>query len=98
MIQHIFKSTGHYIGFINNNSLFSRDGEYLGWVEGNFVWDCNGIFRGILSKDGRYILKNVYTISPISKPARPNPVHPVLPVPVANIAPITLPIGFVDAF
>lgn len=98
MMNYIFKSNGQYVGFINNGYLFSRDGIYLGWVEGRFVWDSTGQFRGILTEDNKYILKNLYTISPVSRVPRPLPPIPPLPVPQANIAPILLSIGVVDAF
>lgn len=97
-MNYIFKSNGQYLGFIYNGYLFSRDGIYLGWTEGKFVWDSAGQFRGILTNDNRYILKNLYTIPPISRTPRPLPAIPPLPAPQANIAPILLPIGAVDAF
>lgn len=97
-MQYIFKSNGHYLGFISNGYIYSRDGIYMGWVEGGFAWDKHGQFRGYLSEDGKYILKNVYTIPPVSKSPKPNPSSPVLPTPPANIVPIVLPVGVQDAF
>ena len=94
----VFKSTGQYLGFIHNNYLFSRDGFYLGWIEGNYVWDAQGQFRGTLTSDRRYILKNLYTIPPVPRVPRPFPPIPPLPAPPPNIPPTLLPIGVVDAF
>lgn len=94
----IFRSTGQYLGFIVNGYLFSRDGEYLGWVEGNFVWDKSGQYRGSFTNDGKYIVRNIYTVLPVPRAPRPYPITPSLPAPQANIAPIVLPIGLVDAF
>lgn len=97
-MQSIFKSNGQYLGFISNGYFFSRDGAYLGWIEGKFVWDKDGKFRGVLTEDGRYILKNIYTVSPVPRVPRPMPATPPLPPPPPNIGPIVLHIGYVDAF
>ena len=97
-MQFIFRSNGQYLGFVDNGYLFSRDGVYLGWVEERFVWGTNGQFKGFIPDDGKYILRNIYTVPPVPKPARPIPSVPALPTPQANIAPIVLQVGFVDAF
>jgi hypothetical protein len=93
----IYKSTGIYLGFISNGSLFSRDGVYLGWIEGQFVWDTAGKFRGQLWNE-KYIVINRFAVPPVPKPPRPVPPTPGLPNPPPNIVPITLPIGWVDSF
>ena len=94
----IFKSTGQYFGFIVDDYLFSRDGEYLGWIEGKYAWDKSGLFRGIVTDDKRYIVRNIYTILPVPRAPRPHPSTPSLPTPQANIASIVLPVGYIDAF
>lgn len=96
-MKFIFKSTGQYLGFTQNDYLFSRDGEYLGWVEGNFVWDKNGQFRGVIMND-KYIVKNLYAVTPVPRAPRPYPPTPPLPAPQANIAPILLSVGLADSF
>lgn len=96
-MKFIFKSTGQYLGFIQNDYLFSRDGEYFGWVEGNFVWDKNGQYRGSIMND-RYIVKNLYAVPPVPRVPRPYPATPAMPSPQANIASILLPVGYTDAF
>jgi len=98
--QSIFKSNGYYLGFIQNSFLFSRDGIYLGWIEGQYVWDAGGKFRGmIVNMTGHnYILLNQFVIPPLSKSPKAAPGVPSLPLPEANIPPVNLPIGWVDAF
>lgn len=98
--QFIFKSNGNYLGFIYNGFLFSRDGLYLGWLEGNYAWDLKGKFRGVVTSMGNhnYILLNQFEIAPLPKPSKISPAVPSLPPPQSNIAPISLPIGFIDAF
>lgn len=105
MNKFIFKSSGHYLGFINDNgNIFSRDGVYLGWIEDEektYVWDREGQFRGTtkeINANSCYILRNVYSIPPVSKPPKPTPSTPPIPSPPPNIAPINLSIGFKDAF
>lgn len=102
MTTYIFKSTGQYLGFIINNHLFSRDGAYLGWIDNGLAWGADGQFRGVLlpitSSDRAYILRNKFTVSPLPKTARSAPATPAIPAPVANIAPIPLPLGYEDAF
>ena len=97
-MKFIFKSSGQYLGSIVNDYLFSRDGEYLGWIEGKYVWDKSGQFRGNTTEDGRYIVRNIYTIPPVPRVPKPYPVTPSLPAPQANISPIVLPVGNIDAF
>lgn len=97
----IYKSTGQYLGFVQNNSLYSRDGEYLGRVEGNYVWDASGKFRGVMAtiNGHRYIWLNIFAFPPVARPPMP-PQPTVVPLTPTNtlIAPITLPVGYVDGF
>lgn len=98
--NHIYKTSGIYLGFLNNDLLFSRDGDYLGWTEGQFVWDSTGKFRGMIAeiKGNKYILKDRFSMPPLTKPPKAvnTAVNP--PTAPANIAPITLPVNLVDAF
>jgi len=96
-MNHIFKSTGIYIGFIANGFLFSRDGEYLGWIENTFVWDAKGRFRGQIWQE-KYIIYNPFAVSPVPRTPRSAPQMPVVPPPPANIGPVTLPTGWADSF
>ena len=100
MSKIIFKSSGIYLGFIDNDFLFSRDGQYLGWLEGAHVWGADGQYRGNLNETNGnlYILRNMFVSMPIPRPPKISPNSPSLPQPPANINPIQLPIGFVDAF
>lgn len=106
MAKFIFKSTGHYSGFIMlDGNIFSRDGVYLGWIEEEdgkyYAWDTEGQFRGILKEidENRcYILKNIYSISPVPKQQKPIPSTPAIPAPPPNIPPTSLSIGVRDAF
>lgn len=100
MTIYIFKSNGNYIGFVSGNNIFSRDGVYLGWVENNLVWDARGNFRGQLIElnNNHYVLKNSFSIQPIPRVPKIPPTSPIPPVPPVNILPITLPIGYEDAF
>jgi len=97
---YIYLSNGFYFGFMSNGFLYSRNGICLGWLEGKFVWDLEGKFRGtIVDINGnKYILKQRFGLSPISRPAR-GPVAPITPVaPAPNIKPANLPVEVVDAF
>lgn len=100
MIIYFFNTRGFYIGFIENNILFSRDGEYLGWLEGNIVWNSNGQYIGQLVDIGgnKYVLRNMFIISPLPRVPRVMPSPPAPPSPVSNIAPISSPIGWEDVF
>lgn len=101
MTYTIFQSSGQYLGFIREDGyILSRDGVYLGWLEGNFAWDKDGQFRGQLSKinENYYILKNMYSVSPVPKTPRPVPSVSTVPNPFPNIASIQLKIGFKDGF
>ncbi len=88
------------MGFIVNNYLFSRDNAYLGWVEADNVWDAGGNFRGKLIEitGHAYILRSMFTVSPIPKPPKPFPRPVQLPTPQPNILPIIPPIGYQDGF
>jgi hypothetical protein len=98
--NYIFKSNGFYLGFIKNDFLYSRDGIYLGWIEKDFVWDQNGQFRGLLiEKEGhKYILTKRFTMLPAARQPRVSTAHVAPPPPLANIAPISLPVDLQDGF
>jgi len=106
MAKFIFKSTGHYLGFITiDGNILSRDGIYLGWIEEedgkHYAWDAEGQFRGTLKEidENRcYILKNIYSISPVPRKPKSMPSTPAIPAPPPNISPTPLPIGIRDAF
>ena len=100
MTKYIFKSTGQYLGFISNNYIFSRDGVYLGWVDDKLVWGKDGQFKGVVFElnDYTYVVRNKFTVSPIPKSPRAIPSTPSAPQPAANVAPISLPLGYEDAF
>ena len=101
MNNFIFKSTGQYLGFIDNENIFSWDGQYLGWIEGGYVWDASGQFRGEVKKidSVSYILKNMYALPPLPKAPKLNPL-PVVPIPTPQvfISAINLEIGWMDGF
>ena len=98
----VFRPTGLYLGFIVNGVLFSRDGVYLGWAESSFVWDAAGRFRGQLLnthvQNNKYLVYNKFGVQPVPKPPRDAPIPPALPPPPQNIASISLPTGWGDAF
>lgn len=93
----IYRTTGTYLGFISNGSLFSRDGEYLGWIEGKYAWDSAGRFRGQIWQD-KYIILNRFGVQPLPKQPRAIPKPPALPNPPPNIPPVPVPTGWVDGF
>ena len=93
----IYKTTGIYLGFISNGSIFSRDGEYLGWLEGIYAWDKDGRFRGQLWKE-RYIVLNRFVVPPVPKAPRVSIKPTALPDPPPNLSPIAVPTGWVDSF
>lgn len=98
---YVHRTTGTYLGFINDDRLFSRDGVYLAWLEGNIVWDgATGEFKGKLYEiDGHhYILRNKFTVNPIPKVPKIPPLIPAVPPPVANIPSISIKIGYEDSF
>lgn len=97
---YIFKSNGFYFAFVANGNLYSRDGVYLGWTEGKVVWDKSGRFRGIITKlnDRHYIIFNQLTMPPVMRTPKPTAMEVTPPTPVSNIAPISLPITYSDAF
>ena len=99
-IQHIFKTNGTYLGFIQNGFIFSRDGKYLGWIESQFAWDGAGKFRGTLMTvmGHEYILLNKLGIVPLPKTPRISNDNPMLPPPPPNIPAIALLLGWADAF
>jgi hypothetical protein len=96
----IYKSKGNYLGFIDESNVFSRDGDFLGWVEGTHVWDKSGTYRGELEEIGgnKYILKNQYAVQPLPKSPKQVSHSAKLPDPPANITPVEIPIGYVDAY
>ena len=100
MPVYIFRSTGHYVGFVQNDQFFSRDGVYLGWVEREDVWDRTGQFQGKIKEisGNKYIVRNIYVLSPIPRMPRAYPASPNIPPPPSNVPPINLPIGDKDAF
>jgi hypothetical protein len=98
MARFIFKTPGTYLGFITqDNHLFSRDGDYLAWLEGNHVWDKSGRFRGQIWKE-KYIISNRFAVAPVPRPPKNPPPRPALPDPPANLDPVVLPTGWIDAF
>lgn len=102
-MKYIFKTKGQYIGFIHNNFVFSYDGSYLGWIDSNNVWNSSGSYAGVLiqvnnNSDSFYILKNKFTINPIPKIPKVNPIPVTPPSPRLSINPIIPPIGWDDAF
>lgn len=100
----IFKSDGKYLGFIRDNSVYSRDGVYWGWLEtveaNKVVWDSEGKYRGILveEKGNYYILTRKFEILPVSRTPKKAPNVSVTPDPPRNIQPIPLPVDLEDAF
>jgi hypothetical protein len=96
-MDYIYKASGSYLGFISNGFLYSRDGVYLGWLEGQHVWDSEGRYRGQYWNE-KYVISNRFGVLPVPRPPRAVPGAPALPNPPPNIAPITLPTGWVDAF
>jgi len=99
-LKYIHLTNGNYLGFISNNSLFSRDGIYLGWIDGNTVWDKNGQYRGQISEinDVFYILKHKFSVNPIPRVPRAQPVAPTAPVPISNRTPIIVPLPLMDGY
>jgi hypothetical protein len=93
----IYKSTGTYMGFISNGSIFSRDGAYLGWIEGAYAWDAAGRFRGQIWNE-KYIIINRFVVQPVPKQPRAAVASPALPNPPPNIPPTALPTGWLDSF
>lgn len=100
--MNIYKSNGQYIGFIEGNNIFLWNGEYVGWVDSQrFAWSRTGGFLGqIMEKmNNNYIIRNIYTIPPISRnPVINYPTPKNIPVPSPNIPSISLEIGQQDAF
>lgn len=99
--MYFFRSSGQYLGFIIDTTIFSWNGQYLGWIEDEYVWDKQGQFTGELKEIDNhfYILKNSYALPPIPKAPRLNPLSVIsVPAPQANIPPITLKIGWKDGF
>lgn len=102
-MKFIFKSSGHYLGFVEAGHVFSRDNVNLGWVngDGSDVWDSrSGEFRGKLREiDGHlYILKDTFLINPVPRPPKRSSPIVKLPNPPGNISPINLPLGTKDAY
>lgn len=96
---YIFKSNGHYLGFIKNGFLFNPNGIYLGWLDGKFIWDKKGFFRGILiNLEGKnYILLEKFSMLPPSR--SPKIVENIVPlVPQPSIKRISLPVDMIDGF
>ena len=99
--MNIFRSNGHYLGFVKRDFLFSRDGAYLAWIDDdNNVWDTRGKYRGRLEEINKqkYILKNKYAMSPVPIPSKPTPPAPSIPAPPPNIPSIVLSIDLEDGF
>ena len=97
----VFQSSGQHLGFTREDGyIFSRDGAYLGWLEEGFAWDTEGQFRGqVFDINGnRYILRNIYSVSPIPRTPKPAPPMAQVPPPLPAIPPIQLKIGFKDGF
>ena len=97
-ITHIYSTNGVYLGFVENNNLYSRDSLALGWVENGHVWKVDGTYAGEITHidNHDYILRNSFTISPISKGARKIDDASQQPEPQRNIAKISAPLGFRD--
>ena len=100
-MQHIYRLSGQYLGFIFNQGVFTWNGTYLGWIDNqSFVWNKDGNFAGKLTQrnERNYILKNTFQISPVAKIPRTAPAPPTLPTPRSSAPPIQMPIGWEDAF
>jgi hypothetical protein len=95
---YIYKSSGQYFAFLNNNFIFSWNGRYLGWTDKNHVWDSTGNYQGelVTINGNMYVMKNIFAIPPIPQIPRISPIPPVPPAPSAPVQPITLPTGYND--
>jgi hypothetical protein len=76
----IFRWTGEYFGFLQNNALFAADGTYLGWVDGCAVWHKDGTFCGHVVEQN-YILKKPMRLEPLARIPKKPPIPPVPPIP-----------------
>ncbi len=99
--MNIYKSSGQYIGFVNENNVFRWDGEHLGWIDNqSFIWDISGNFRGqLIQRDGyAYAIRSSFLINPVSKPPRSKAIPLSIPTPSAPAPVFPISVGIEDAF
>ncbi|MDG4553651.1 MAG: hypothetical protein P9E24_05320 [Candidatus Competibacter sp.] len=69
----MFKWTGAYAGFFNNDRLFDKSGRYLGWRDSSgAVWKYDGEWLGRVMEEN-YLARDLRALSQ----KRPPPVPPV---------------------
>ncbi len=99
--MNIYKTSGKYLAFTDQNNIFRWDGEYLGWLDNqNYIWSPTGSFLGqLFERNGfYYALRNTFQILPVSRSPRPKPTMPNIPTPVTPAPVFDPPIGTEDAF
>jgi len=72
----VFKWSGEYFGFIDDENLFYADAGYLGWIEGGQVWGSDGAHLGEVVEEN-YILRRTNMISPLPKIPKTRPTQPI---------------------
>ncbi len=97
-VRYIFNTNGQYVGFIQNDNLFSPDVEWLGFVRnGADVYSKDGSYMGQLLNDDR-IARNT-AISPMSVIPPFPPFAPFRPfAPFPRLRKASLPWGWKDVF
>ena len=76
----MFRWSGEYFGFVQNNALFAADGTYIAWIEGNTVWKKDGTFCGQVVEQN-YVLKRHMKLDPLARMPRTPPGPPITPIP-----------------
>jgi hypothetical protein len=87
----VFRWSGQYWGFVEDDRLFDRYGREAGWLacapeRPADVFDLAGHFLGELV-DGRHVLRYTLRPAPIQRGPRPGGVHPAPPDPWPDLDP-----------
>lgn len=102
MVRYIYNTSGKYVAFIYNNSLFTENGTWIGVIRnGNEVYNLSGDYVGYVSGDDRVICSK--DISPNKKRVVINnrlmPLRPTfVPKPSPRLKMVKLLGPYCDAF
>jgi hypothetical protein len=78
-VRPIYRWSGEYFGFIENDHFFSAKGNFLGWVsDDGRVWKKNGDLLGELV-DEKYILRSQSMPIPSRRTRKLIPPRPTIP-------------------
>ncbi len=96
-MKYVYKWSGEYWGFIQDEYLFSKNGMHKGFLVGINVYREDGTYLGALTED-LYIMRSTLGPPPPLEASRPYPAPPMIPPePLMQTTRTTLPQGLIDA-